>query len=176
MDGSQARHYAYRMDHDLGFAPHLNRSVCTLCGCKMTTVERWASPGSWVVGIGGNGTGKPNKLIYAMRIDRAYAFSEFRRTHPRASVYLEGRGIPLDVPVLTSRHYYYFGDQAIRLPPALARLVVHTQGCRRLSDRDVHLLDHYLSARYEVGRHGYPNGPHPGLPPSRRARCTGICR
>ena len=57
------KHYIYRIDHDEGFAPNVDFGVCTLCGCKKTSVEKWAQEGSWVVGVGGNNTGKPNKLI-----------------------------------------------------------------------------------------------------------------
>src|SRR5258705_13245902 len=26
------RHYVYRVDHDLGFAPHISGNLCTVCG------------------------------------------------------------------------------------------------------------------------------------------------
>ena len=53
------KHYVYRLDHDTGFAPNIEYRICTLSGCKKTTIERWAERGSWVIGIGGNNTGKP---------------------------------------------------------------------------------------------------------------------
>src|SRR5437588_13064727 len=72
------KHYSYRVDHDLGFAPHISGRVCTVCGCKSTTVEKWATAGSWVIGIGGRGTGKPNKLIYAMQVTATPSYQELR--------------------------------------------------------------------------------------------------
>src|SRR5687767_10916373 len=63
-----AKHYVYRMDHDTGFAPRVSKGTCTLCGCKTTTVEAWANPGSWIIGIGGKGTGRPDALIYALKV------------------------------------------------------------------------------------------------------------
>jgi len=36
------KHHSYRVDHDLGFAPHVDGALCTVGGCKTTTVERWA--------------------------------------------------------------------------------------------------------------------------------------
>ena len=63
------KNYVYRMDHDTGFAPNIDHNICSLSGCKKTTVEKWAEKGSWVIGIGGKNTGKPNKLIYAMKVE-----------------------------------------------------------------------------------------------------------
>jgi hypothetical protein len=60
------KNYVYRMTHDTGFAPNLKYGICTLSGCKKNTIEVDAKRGSWVIGIGGNNTSKPNKLIYAM--------------------------------------------------------------------------------------------------------------
>src|SRR5438876_951546 len=77
-----AKHYSYRVDHDTGFAPHVEGGLCMLCGCKKRTVERWAKAGSWVVGIGGNNTGKPDSLIYAMKVDEILTCSEFKKTRP----------------------------------------------------------------------------------------------
>src|SRR2546422_2833130 len=72
-----AKHYVYRMDHDTGFAPHVSENICTLCGCKTTTVEAWAEPGSWVIGIGGRGKSRPDALIYAMRGESKPTLPEF---------------------------------------------------------------------------------------------------
>src|ERR1019366_5851888 len=131
------RHYSYRVDHDRGFAPHVARGLCTVCGCKMSTIEKWAEAGSWVVGIGGNGTGKPNAPIYAMKVEKTPSFAEFKKTHPLRASYLSSSGIPPDAPVLASTHFYYFGDQARALPAALSRIIHPTEGCKRLSDEDV---------------------------------------
>src|SRR5919198_2204296 len=87
-----AKHYLYRMDHDTGFAPHVSPKICTPCGCKTTTAEAWAEPGSWVIGIGGNGTGKPNALIYALRVHANPTLAEFRHASPRHAAYLRGAG------------------------------------------------------------------------------------
>jgi hypothetical protein len=54
--GGHMKNYVYRMDHDTGFAPNTERGICALSGCKETTIEKWAGPGSWVIGIGGNNT------------------------------------------------------------------------------------------------------------------------
>jgi hypothetical protein len=151
----EARHYSYRIDHDLGFAPHIQRRICTLCGCKKTTIEKWAQAGSWVVGIGGNGTGKPNLLIYALKVQETLPYSEFKRRHPAQSAYLLRKRIRADAPVLVSHHFYYFGDQAIDVGAKLSHIVPHTQGCKRLEGPDIELLKALLSP-YTSGKHGKP--------------------
>src|SRR5713226_4161881 len=114
------------MDHDTGFAPHVERGVCTLCGCKTTTVESWAKPGGWVIGIGGNGTGKPDDLIYAMEVESNKSVKEHS---PNVVGYLRGHGIAPTAKVLLSRHFYYFGKCAIPVPRALREaLTIPAQG------------------------------------------------
>src|SRR5438552_2097197 len=95
-----AKHYIYRVDHDVGFAPHVEGRICTLCGCKSTSVERWATKGSFVVGLGGCGTGQPDAVIYAMRVEATPPLAEFIKRYPRRSRYLLNLGISLDAPVL----------------------------------------------------------------------------
>jgi hypothetical protein len=156
-EGPEPRHYSYRVDHDLGFAPHIEGKLCSICGCKMTTIEQWTEPGSWIVGIGGKHTGKPDALIYAMKIEQTPSHYEFRKAHPTGASYLSGRGIPGDAPVLVSTHFYYFGDRAKPLPPELTYIIHTTQGCKRLSDSDIVLLNRLVLSRYRCGALGKPN-------------------
>lgn len=153
----QARHYVYRVDHDLGFAPHVSRGVCTVCGCKTTTVERWAAPGSWIVGIGGVGTGRRDTLVYAMQVAQTPSYFAFRRSNPRLAAYLEGTGIDPEAVVLVSRTFYYFGNRSPAIPLELRHIIHPTQGCKRLSDEDIALLRRLVLDRYSVGAHGRPN-------------------
>jgi Nucleotide modification associated domain 2 len=152
-----ARHYSYRVDHDLGFAPHIEGRLCTVCGCKRTTIERWAKKGSWIVGIGGKGTGKTDALIYAMKVEKTPSYRAFRKAHPAHASYLSGCGIPRGAPVLLSTHFYYFGDHAQFLPPELSHLIHTTQGCKRLSDDDIASLNDLVLSGYRCGAHGRPN-------------------
>lgn len=167
-DRVTSKHYAYRLDHDTGFAPHVVAGVCTLCGCKRTTVEAWAQPGSWVVGIGGNGTGKPNRLIYAMGVESNPTVEELRRRSSRLTDYLRGHDIEESARILVSRHFYYFGSNAIRLPSRLQDLVIRRQGCRKVTDEQIARLVAHLAARnYSPGIHGAPNN----LRPQRSTPC-----
>jgi hypothetical protein len=145
------------MDHDTGFAPHVARGVCTLCGCKTTTVEAWAEPGSWVIGIGGKGTGKPDALIYALKVKANPTVAVFARQSPRRAVYLAKKSINPRSKVLVGRQFYYFGDNAVSLPSNLKHIIVHAQGCKTVSDDDVERLGNYLAKRFGPGVHGHPN-------------------
>ena len=93
------KHYVYRMDHDVGFAPRVHRRACTLCGCKTTTVEQWAEPGSWVVGIGGLGTGRPDALIYAMRVNSTPSYREFSSAPVNSSATPTARNAAARLPL-----------------------------------------------------------------------------
>lgn len=152
-----APHYVYRVDHDLGFAPHISRGICTVCGCKTTTVERWAKVGTWIVGIGGVATGRPNTLIYAMKVEETPLYFSFKRANPKRADYLNEVSIAADAPVLVSRTFYYFGDKSPAIPQKLQHIIHPTQGCKRLSDDDVALLQTFILNKHAIGKHGRPN-------------------
>ncbi len=150
------KHYVYRMDHDVGFAPRIQGCLCTLCGCKTTTVERWAEPGSWVVGIGGLGTGRPDALIYAMRVDSTPSYHALSRGQHHVAAYLRGHGIVQNAHVLLAYYFFYFGENVLLLPPHLKHIVIDRQGAWRLTDPDVEALQRFLGP-YGPGKHGEPN-------------------
>lgn len=153
------KHYVYRLDHDTGFAPHAQQYVCTLCGCKVSSIEAWARAGSWVIGIGGNGTGKPNLLIYAMLVESTPAVDELRAKSPDLVIYLRGHEIQGDARILVSRFYYYFGQNAIAVPRKIQRdLLFQSQGCKRVGNEVIGHLASYLRRRYPTpGVFGEPN-------------------
>jgi hypothetical protein len=155
----RVKHYVYRLDHDTGFAPHVRGRVCTLCGCKITTVESWAQPGSWIIGIGGNGTGMTNRMIYAMKVESASTMDELRRYSPDIVRYLGGHGIERGARILVSRFFYYFGDKAIELPAKIRqRLMITRQGCKKVCNGDIAFLASYLHKKYPTpGVFGEPN-------------------
>jgi len=155
--GFMVKHYSYRVDHDVGFAPYLVGDIAIVCGCKSSTIERWAEPGTWLVGIGGNGTGKPDAIIYAMRVDYTPSFGEFAGRWPTESERHNSMGTDPDVPVLVSEHFYYFGDKALKLPKSLSHLVIRAQGCKRIDDKDVATLRRFLAQRGKPGAYGVPN-------------------
>ncbi len=152
-----AKHYSYRVDHDRGFAPYLVGDIAMVCGCKSSTIERWAEPGTWVVGIGGKGTGKPDALIYAMRVDYTPSFLEFSKRWPDESKKHRDMDTDPDVPVLVSEHFYYFGNNALKIPRGLKDIVIHAQGCKRINGTDVTKLRRLLTRQGEPGAYGVPN-------------------
>ena len=159
------KHYIYRIDHDRGFAPNPSLGSCTLCGCKVSSIEAWAQPGSWVIGVGGNGTRKPNTLIYAMEVDQVLSRSEFKAKHPKKNEYLK-KTKKTAARVLFSRKFYYFGDNATDLPRDLRHILIRGRGCKLVPNLAVVKLSHYLSRRYTYGKKGEPNNP-----PKETRRC-----
>ncbi len=151
-------HYIYRIDHDEGFAPNPDHGSCTLCGCKVNTIEAWAQPGSWVIGVGGNGTGKPNKLIYAMKVEHVLSRAEFKAKYRKKGKYLN-KTKKAAANVLFSRKFYYFGDNAIDLPKKLRHILIRGRGCKCVPAEAIVKLSPYLSSRYSYGKKGRPNNP-----------------
>jgi Nucleotide modification associated domain 2 len=157
--GRMIKHYVYRLDHDTGFAPHAQEHVCTLCGCKVSSVEAWARAGSWVIGIGGNGTGRSNLLIYAMLVESTPTVDELRGKAPDLISYLRGHEIEGDARILVSRFYYYFGKNAVALPQRLqSDLLFRGRGCKRVGNEAVVQLASHLRRKYPApGVYGEPN-------------------
>ena len=152
-------HYAYRMDHDTGFAPNPDDGLCTLCGCKTTKVEKWANVGSWIVGIGGNNTGVPNKLIFAMKISETPLLHQFREANPARSAYLQGQ--PDNARVLVSRQFWYLGDHAVDLAVSLTHITPRYQEVIAVNENDIATLVAFLKAGFKPGKNGKPNNPEP---------------
>jgi hypothetical protein len=171
------------MDHDTGFAPNVDGGVCSLCGCKTTTIEKWARNGSWVIGIGGNGTTKSDMLIYMMAVDEVLARPEFQKKYPAKSPYLKNT-TPEASRVLVARTFYYLGKRAIPLPNNLKHLVAHRQERKLVTDEDVAALRlHLANHGIPVGVRGAPNRPETpckacGQQPTTatQPRSTGRCR
>lgn len=156
---SKPKHYSYRMDHDTGFAPNVSYGICTLCGCK-SLIEKHAKTGSWVVGIGGNNTGKPDKLIYAMEVKNNLPFAEFKRNYRTKGRYLKPK--ENREHVLVSNNFFYFGDKAISLPTYLRHIIKHEWGTKCIELDDVTKLLHHLSKKgFKPGIMGNPNNPKP---------------
>lgn len=70
------RIYSYIITHDTGYAPNPFHGYCTLACCK-PRIRRTAKKGDWVVGITSARRGRPQRLVYAMRVDQVLTFSEY---------------------------------------------------------------------------------------------------
>lgn len=163
------KNYIYRMDHDTGFAPNTKYGICSLCGCKRTTIERWAGKGTWIVGIGGSNTGKPGKLIYVMEVEENLPYSQFKKRYPGKSKYLKGR-CKAETPVPFTRKFYYFGDNGKDLPKSLSHIIDVKRGCKLVADADIAKLKRHLNTITKgkgYGVYGRPNN----LKPEKYKRC-----
>jgi hypothetical protein len=132
--------YSYVVEHDTGYAPNPYFGFCTLCRCKFRksaagrkNIVELAKEGDWVIGTGGASkrSAGHGKLVYAMLVTEKLTrekyssdsrFAEKKPVNTSTSTYERKRGDnkrPRKVFekreqfVLISRHFYYFGSNAI---------------------------------------------------------------
>src|SRR5947209_3031718 len=118
-----ARLFSYVVEHDHGFAPNPCDGLCTLAKCKYGShgwknIVELAEEQDWIAGTGGANLKKSaghEKLIYAMKVDKKLPLAEYcRRYRERLDAEHEvdegGRF------ALLSRHFFYFGRNAITIP------------------------------------------------------------
>ena len=174
--------YSYVVDHDEGHAPNPYFGFCTLCRCKFRAprgkprnVVELAEKGDWIVGTGGADLRKSTghgTLVYAMRVDEKlsreqyYSDHRFAKKKPKNGTFAQTRGDNI-APVnpfekheqfaLVSRHFYYFGAKAERLPPQFLFLEKTGPGCkRRFDSADIHRFVEWLTKTHPPGKHGEP--------------------
>ena len=153
------KNYVYRMHHDTGFAPHAVHVICSLCGCKTSTIEKWATKGSWIIGIGGNLTSKPDMLIYMMQVNDILSSPAFKSKYPGMNSYFNEVD-PKASRFLISELFYYLGNRAINLPNTLTHVIAHCQERKLVSDGDINLLKQLLTSKgFRPGFIGDPNNP-----------------
>ena len=159
---------------DTGVAPNPFGGICTLVVCK-PGIRRTAQVGDWVAGTAAAGafpTGDArNRLIYAMkvtakmtmaqydkryrdRVDALYDFSQvppYQRSGPHTAKEYE-----TDLSgeyVLLSEHFFYFGEDAPRLPEHLRGLIKRGPGHRSVSNAQyVEPFVRWIENTYEANR------------------------
>lgn len=67
---------AYKVEHDLGFAPNPFFGVCTLACCR-AVVRAKAEEGDLILGLGTVATGTLGKLTYWMEVDELSDFNRY---------------------------------------------------------------------------------------------------
>jgi hypothetical protein len=173
------RLFSYVVDHDYGFAPCPHHGYCTLAKCKFAgrhkNVVELAGVGDWVVGTGGADLKKSaghGKVVYAMRVDEKpefdqYCLDERFRDRPDADPdppWSHGRF------ALVSRHFFYFGRNAIDVADLPMRHLPHPlekKGPGHRSDFEDGFISDFaawLEGGFETGVHGPPCKVLPGLP------------
>ena len=178
--------YSYVVEHDTGYAPNPYFGFCTLCRCKFRksvagrkNIVESAKEGDWVIGTGGASkrSAGHGKLIYAMLVtekltrEKYFSDSRFAQKKPiktTTSTYEQKRGDnerPSKVFekrkqfVLVSRHFYYFGNNAIDIPAKFRRRGFEKKGpgFRSPSDSaDVCRFVGWLEKERKPGKHGEP--------------------
>jgi len=175
--------FSYVVQHDTGYAPNPYFGICTLCRCKYRgcakkpkNVVELAKEGNWVVGTGGASqrSAGHGKLVYAMRVDKTltreqyYACPRFAKKKPvENGTYQQRRGDNKrprtrferrEQFALISRHFYYFGANAIAIPKKdFPHLEKRGPGFR--SDFDEKYIDRFvtwLEKGYKTGKQGEP--------------------
>ncbi len=142
--------YSYIVAFDGGFAPCVTKSICTLACCK-PRIRATAQYSDWVAGMTPKKHGS-GRLIYLMRVERAFTFAEYHRDsklrgrpdniyRPKASGgYAQQRNrfhgpknMPKDLSadrVLASETFVYFGDMAPAMPVTFREFVPRGRGHR----------------------------------------------
>jgi Nucleotide modification associated domain 2 len=175
--------YSYVVEHDNGHAPNPYFGVCTLCRCKFRdgprkpkNVVELAEQGDWIVGTGGANARKSagyGTLVYAMRVDEKlrrdeyFADLRFRNKRPLTTgAYARTRGDnsrpsnqfeKRDQFALISRHFYYFGANATRIPDGFADVEKKGPGFKKHFDSAyVARFVRWLEQNHKPGKHGEP--------------------
>ena len=163
------RLFSYVVDHDYGFAPNPDGGLCTLAKCKFGTKRRniteLADPGDWVIGTGGASADSAGhgKLVYAMRVDQIIPLAIYctderfmGRVDSELDIDCTGRF------ALLSRHFFYFGRNAIDIADIPKRHLDHPlekKGPRYRSDFSEPFIEElaaWLERTFETGIHGLP--------------------
>jgi hypothetical protein len=190
--------FSYVVQHDTGHAPNPFFGICTLCRCKYRKAEKRpqnvierAKPGDWIVGTGGASkkSAGHGKVIYAMRVDKKIPRLEYYRNRIFAkkkrsngskqgdNLRPENRFEETEQFVLISRHYWYFGRNAIPIPKdKFPDLEKKGPGFRSdFQEPYISRFTSWLKKRYKKrGKHGEPCWISPETPPQRKAKT--ICK
>ena len=172
--------YSYVVEHDTGYAPNPYFGFCTLCRCKFKgrkNVVELAKEDDWVIGTGGAGeqSAGHGRLVYAMRVDeklpreKYFSDSRFAKKKPvkkSTSAYETTRGDnepPLNAFerheqfALISRHFYYFGANAIDIPKRFGHLEHKGRGFHNHFDqKEIRRFVEWLEKKWKPGVHGEP--------------------
>jgi|ERR1019366_6459345 hypothetical protein len=163
--------FSYVVDHDLGLAPHPSGGCCSLVECKhgygrYKNIVELAEKNDWVVGTGGvsgESAGK-GKLIYAMRVDEKLTLGKYcddnrfkeridaKRHSPRKNRF-----------ALVSRHFFYFGDNAIRIPARFKNFPLEKKGqgfrYKNFTEDFISDFTNWLETTFKLGLNGWPCDP-----------------
>ncbi len=137
-------------------------------GKKSKNITDIAEPSDWIVGTGGvkKVSAGHGKIIYVMRVDEKITLARYH-SDPR----FKGRSDNLNRDrnntnrhALISKHYFYFGKNAINITKIPRRYLHHPlekKGPRYRADFDpkfIKGLTTWLERKFHIGMHGDPCG------------------
>lgn len=189
------RLFSYVVDHDLGSSPNPFGGICTLCQCKFRKTRKshrnvleLAEEKDWVVGLGGTSkkSSGPGTILFAMEVTKKISLREYC-LDPRYRQRHDAKKTPSDQSwrkALISKHFYYFGRNAVLIPAQFRKEIQVGRGFRnKFSDEFIKAFIGWLKKR-KRGRRGLPcvwddgaepthakNSSHPQHPKKRHACC-----
>lgn len=198
----ESRLFSYVVDHDTGDAPNPYFGFCTLCLCKYRespakprNIVELAEPGDWIVGTGGADLSKSaghHRLVYAMKVDEKITRGEYFRKPVFSCKKRSTKGMcdkskgdnlrpenqfenQEQYVLISKRHFYYFGNQAIRIPlDKFPHLEKRGPGFR--SDFGGDYIEKFQKwiTTYKSGKHGDPCKQQ-SLENRKAGRCKSSC-
>ncbi|MBZ5555582.1 MAG: hypothetical protein LAO21_22985 [Acidobacteriia bacterium] len=167
--------YSYVVEHDRGDAPYPFGGYCTLVNCKYRkkgakrkNVIELAEEDDWVVGTGGVNLRKSaghKRLVYAMRVDKKMSLRQYsaaRRFRGRKDNH-HSRSEIVGRYALISKHFYYFGRSAPKLPKKFRDYPLEKKGPAFRNDFSQEFIESFMSwlkQTYRMGIHGKPCMPN----------------
>jgi len=161
--------FSYVVAKDKGFAPNPTGGYCTLANCKCRSegirrrnVVELANVGDWIVGTGGADERKSSghgTLIYAMRVEENPTLNKYykdKRFKERKGN-CRDRSHRTDTCALISRHFWYFGSNAVSIPEKYLLLEKKGRGFKnKFKEELIKGFTQWLERKYPPGVHGNP--------------------
>lgn len=177
------RLFSYVVEHDHGFAPNPCDHLCTLAKCKhgytgWKNITELAAKGDWIAGTGGKNSKKSaghGNLIYAMRVDQKMTLAEYCLMYSDRRIDAGKEKVEADREVLLSRHFFYFGKNAVPIPRRF-RDDLEKKGPGYRNDfcpEFIHDFAEWLNENWDVGVYGAPCLPHEEIKISLSYRSAG---
>ncbi|WP_160315785.1 hypothetical protein [Mariprofundus ferrooxydans] len=178
--------YSYVVDHDHGLSPNPADDFCTLVHCKFNksgrrrNIVEMAEVGDWVLGTGGENSESAGngKIVYLMRVDETPSFLDFlkdARFFGRADHCDLGEG---NTAALVSKHFYYFGRNAVDIPPQFRNSSLEKKGPGYRSDMTLQQIEKFISwiqKNKNTGVHGEPCSPINNYMQPSQTSCPSSC-
>jgi hypothetical protein len=174
--------FSYVVHHDYGFAPNPFGGFCTLAKCKYGSKKKpniieMANEGDWIAGTGGADIVKSSgrgKLIFAMKVDEKIPLLQYCRLHAGKRVDADLEPFDAERFALISRHFFYFGRNAIDISEIPDNHLDHAfekTGPGYRCDFSAEFIEEFaswLGKTFSKGVHGQPCMPQSNLPVTNR--------